>query len=70
MFFLFAFDGYYPAGGANDFVGVFPTRAEAEAAWDLYHDYAEVVQFVDNKLKPVSDGYRQFGVAVWVEREE
>tara|TARA_R110000868_G_C10605534_1_gene740907 strand:- start:175 stop:342 length:168 start_codon:yes stop_codon:yes gene_type:complete len=42
MYFLFAGDTYYPAGGMNDLVGTFASIDEARAAavsegYDWYH---------------------------------
>jgi len=48
MFALFAGENYYPAGGWQDLVGVFPTLEEAQAALQGLDEYSrEWYQIVD-----------------------
>jgi hypothetical protein len=50
-FLVFAFDGYYPDGGWDDFHGDYDTLREAEtAAHSAYRDYYHVVDTVDKRI--------------------
>lgn len=60
MYFLFAGETYYPRGGMDDLVGVFPTIEEAvqrgenpEPDYDGYrptYDWYHIATMVDGKL--------------------
>lgn len=44
MFALFAGENYYPAGGWEDLVGLFPSLEAAQAARDEHeHDWYQIV---------------------------
>ena len=59
MFILFAYDQYYPEGGADDSLGVYDTLDLAEAAFDNHpyanhRDYVMVASIVGQNLVIVS----------------
>lgn len=54
MYLVFAFDGYYPAGGWNDFVGAFDTLSEAVTAG--VRSVADYYQVVSTDSKTIVSG--------------
>ncbi len=65
MYFLFAGERYYPAGGMGDFVGVYPTIEAAVAAvptlvdedgYEIYADWYEVATVAGGTLVTVVRG--------------
>ncbi|MES2461224.1 MAG: hypothetical protein V4671_11640 [Armatimonadota bacterium] len=56
-FLLFAYDYYYPSGGAADCLGVFRTLEEAEQAYKGDQEAAEVAVIHGGRLEVVSRGF-------------
>lgn len=56
LYFLFAFDGYYPAGGMYDLHGTFESVESAVAAFNAdSRDYYQIATIGDNgKLEVVA----------------
>lgn len=59
LYWLFAGDDYYPAGGINDFVGTFDTIEEAKDAFYALerHDWGHIVTVKKNGFTIVIETY-------------
>jgi hypothetical protein len=61
MFHLFCGEDYYPGGGMTDYVGSYPTLAEAQNARRIHgrpyavepraqHEWGQIAELIDGKL--------------------
>jgi hypothetical protein len=67
QYFLFGGSADYPAGGADDFIGVFPSIEAAKTHFDVHQqEWAHIARFEDNQLKIVC----AFGTSYLLGRED
>jgi hypothetical protein len=59
MYFVFAYDAYYPGGGMADYMGTYPTLEVARlAAQAAPNEYADVATVRDGALVLVAEWHR------------